>query len=833
MNNTNLFLGLQALGGRLYRVRAIEHWITTKDGRKSEEWCRNNWHRVREAILPESRLENEWWRFGDDPNGGRKYVLAEESWVFRDHSDADVKITGIIPALVYARGNEVLRELAECAKVTEVFNFPYGIIAPLSDAVIKNSEKYDKDAEGVWYWRDLDGQIIYKRVRRASEDGKSFVTLGQTCGHWELENGEKVRVEGKQIGKAKMIKGCFPWYGMEKLIERWSQLKGILIVEGEKCCDKGQEWLDQTATERDDVEKGWITLSPGPSGHYGNVDMTLLDKLNFRKIDIIIWPDADSTGLKSAHKLQVREKSTGTIRCWNKVVEEGEHPKGWDVADIKSKEEFLGTWSRIQNESITRVEEIRNKNTLEIPDHGIGYIKYTTQFLDLRTLETMSGQALDMTLRNVTGKSRPSVTFPEQEDTPHIDDLYGFNHEEGRLYRDEDSKVCINRFNPLPFEAMPESEISDSELEQEVEWFTDHMEYLIAEDTTRESFMRWLAFNIQKPGVKLHHALILQGIQGTGKSFLGRCMKLLLDKNCAIMQAAELQRKWNSFFADVSLIVAEELMKGGRDAKEFSNHVKHLITGDYLDLEEKYQVTKKGIRNHVNLIFLTNYEDSIEIDDAEDRYLVHFSSAKPLDKEYYRYIHEQLENRDAMQKLYTWFCRIDLRNYEPGTRAPSTSSLLRLKVEGKVNWQAHLDHLIESAISPFEEGHTSVSVQPLTLQLSTALGQRNLNRTPVRNYLRKKGYFSTPANSYVMMPEHVAKVAGIVEEEKEPDIDKLIAVIKDTTPTAKELSSIIKEVYGGVWNKQKVTAKLYTRGWSNKVFYDEGRNVRKWYYKGD
>jgi hypothetical protein len=270
-------------------------------------------------------------------------------------------------------------------------------------------------------------------------------------------------------------------------------------------------------------------------------------------------------------------------------------------------------------------------------------------------------------------------------------------------------------------------------------------------------------------------------------------------------------------------------MKGGKDAKEFSNHVKHLITGEFLDIEEKYMVTEKNVRNHVNFMFLTNYEDSIEIDDAEDRYLVHFSEARPLPASYYKHLHKMLNSPEEMQKLYTWLYRVDLREYDPGTRAPTTPSLLRLKNEGKPNWQAQIEYMLTNNIAPFEEGHTLIQVQALTLHLQNLLGLRTLNRTPIRNYLRKKGYYSTPADSYVLMVADKAKIAGLVEVHETPDITKLLKAIEGTRPTGKEMEELVMKVYDGAWKKAHIYPLLYSQGWSNKVFSEHGEKVRRWY----
>ena len=829
MHYTKAVLGMQALGLRNYRQRAIEQWIRTKEGRSAEEWCRNNWTRVRSALLPEAKLEGEWWRFSDDPEGGRKYALNEETWLFVDHSDPDIKIHGIIPTLVYARGNSILSDLAHVAEKTYEVNFDFGILNPLPEEILEKSSKLDSDADGVWLWRDLDGEVLLKRVRRKVDDGsgkigKRFVTLGETADHWEEG---KERIAGRTLTNVKMIKKCSPLYGMNHIadfLEKKDKIEGVLIVEGEKACDAAHSMLQQIGSD-------WIALSPGATAQYDGVDVEILDNLVASGCRVIILPDNDLPGIKAARKLQVRERKVGSFKIWESVNEFW-NKKGWDAADLEINR-FREAFEALKDGATGRVERLLNQNTLDVPEHGFGILAGTAKFVRLSDGMTFEPRALDMFLREISGKNRPSIRFSEDETTPVVDNLYGYSATEGLLYRDDRGRVCLNRFSKVPFSVT--DGISVTDLRESVEWFEDHMEYLVEDDAAREAIVKWLAFNVQWPGTKIHHAVILQGTQGTGKSFLGRMMSEMLGANCRIIAAQDVSRKWNRIYTDASLIVAEELMQGGRDAREFSNQVKHLITGEEMDIEEKYQSVQTGVKNHVNFLFLTNYEDSIDLDGGEDRYLVHFSKAKPLTGAYYRNLFGKLSDPEEMARLYTWFMTYDLREFDHASRAIRTHSLNTLKTEYVPHWRAQLEHMINGAISPFEEGHSIVQIQPLVNYLGSLPGVRTVpSRTVVRNYLLSRGYVQSLGDKFILFTEQAARKAGIFNEDVELDIEELLAKMDGQRWTTLGLNELVEKLFGGTVSKREIRSKIRSHGWNNVVRWDadKGQAVRVWEHVG-
>ncbi len=128
----------------------------------------------------------------------------------------------------------------------------------------------------------------------------------------------------------------------------------------------------------------------------------------------------------------------------------------------------------------------------------------------------------------------------------------------------------------------------------------EHLEYLIPDESERNHILNFLAFLVQQPGEKIHHALLIQGEQGTGKSFLAAAMERLLgSSNVATVDTSELKGDFTGWMKGAQLIVVEEMMAMGR--LELMNKLKPLITQPHLRINEKY-VPQYRMPNRANFL---------------------------------------------------------------------------------------------------------------------------------------------------------------------------------------------------------------------------------------
>lgn len=148
----------------------------------------------------------------------------------------------------------------------------------------------------VYYYRNKDGELLYKVARYEATDinpKKKFNPATHTKDGWKLNAPTEGRVP----------------YNSESLIN-----PGMgLILEGEKCVDKGKVML------RDRALITWM----GGSGAIRLTDMTPLQ--DGRKW--VLWMDNDQGGIDTAHYLG------NIIENLYIIPIPADKPKGWDIAD--------------------------------------------------------------------------------------------------------------------------------------------------------------------------------------------------------------------------------------------------------------------------------------------------------------------------------------------------------------------------------------------------------------------------------------------------------------------------------------------------------------------
>lgn len=117
-----------------------------------------------------------------------------------------------------------------------------------------------------------------------------------------------------------------PLYGLDRLADG----KQVIIAEGEKCADVGR-----SVTGR--LFMSWA------GGTYGikHADWSPLSGRS-----VVIWPDADAPGLKTAQEIGATLLRMG---CTVKIMDVSGKPKGWDVADAADE-----GWTRAEIDSFMR-----------------------------------------------------------------------------------------------------------------------------------------------------------------------------------------------------------------------------------------------------------------------------------------------------------------------------------------------------------------------------------------------------------------------------------------------------------------------------------------------
>lgn len=182
---------------------------------------------------------------------------------------------------------------------------------------------------------------------------------------------------------------------------------------------------------------------------------------------------------------------------------------------------------------------------------------------------------------------------------------------------EEDGRVFVNTYSDSGY---PRPTEEGAEAAGEV--ILDHLYRLVKEAAYRRHIMDWLAFIVQHPGVKIRHALAIQGVKGCGKTVLANLLATLLgSRHLAVVDNDTISRGWSEWACGSQVVAIEEIKVAGHNRHETMNRLKPFIANDVIPINERGTATRTT-RNRTNYILFTNFHDALVVTDDERRYFV-------------------------------------------------------------------------------------------------------------------------------------------------------------------------------------------------------------------
>ena len=234
-----------------------------------------------------------------------------------------------------------------------------------------------------------------------------------------------------------------------------------------------------------------------------------------------------------------------------------------------------------------------------------------------------------------------------------------------------------------------------------------HVAHLLVDPWEQELFISYLAHAVQYPGHKIFWALILQGVQGDGKSFFAEMMQAVLGRsNCKIVSAEVLDEHYSAWAEGSCLTIFEELKIDNYKKYETVNKLKPYITNPVVSVRKMYRDSYEAL-NTANYIGLTNHSDALPIDDTDRRYCVlasQWQDKKALESfmaeqpDYYPGLYDAMRNNPG--ELLGWLQNYPIPDWFMGyKRAPETKAKAMMRDLAKGDDWA----LVEDAIEVFKD----------------------------------------------------------------------------------------------------------------------------------
>jgi len=248
-------------------------------------------------------------------------------------------------------------------------------------------------------------------------------------------------------------------------------------------------------------------------------------------------------------------------------------------------------------------------------------------------------------------------------------------------------------------------EPNEEEAEYAGEVFMEHLGNLIAEEEYRRILTDFLAFLVQRPGQKVHWAVLLQGAQGCGKTWLSECMRTVLgDGHVIPVDSDALRGQWNDWGYGHQLVSLEEVRVAGQNRYEIMNKLKPMLANKLISVNQRFRDTRT-LPNHTNYLLFTNHHDALVLQDDDRRYFVLKSALQTKDQierlgtDYFKKLFTMLETHAAGLRHFfeNWVISED---FEPDGRAPKTLYLARLIEDTQNEVTSAVREILDDDLSP-------------------------------------------------------------------------------------------------------------------------------------
>ena len=244
-----------------------------------------------------------------------------------------------------------------------------------------------------------------------------------------------------------------------------------------------------------------------------------------------------------------------------------------------------------------------------------------------------------------------------------------------------DGKRMLNSYRR---QGVKPCKVLDKDGDELVSLFLAHLEHLIEDAVERNIVLNWMAFMYQNPGKRVNWSLVLQGTQGSGKSYIGNVMTLLLGSNVQSLDTGTISGRFTSWATGAILNIVEEIRISGTNRWGIMDKIKHYITNDQVICERKGRDVVT-LPNFTSYLLLSNHKDCIPIDGEDRRYCVIYSRLQTSEQlhdyfggvkgvaTYFDTLFNKTRARpDALAHFFTHY--VVCPSFDPFGRAPYTES---------------------------------------------------------------------------------------------------------------------------------------------------------------
>jgi hypothetical protein len=252
---------------------------------------------------------------------------------------------------------------------------------------------------------------------------------------------------------------------------------------------------------------------------------------------------------------------------------------------------------------------------------------------------------------------------------------------------------CFNLYRP------PRIEPGDPE--QAGLWL-DHTQTVFGADS--HHIVQWLAHRVQRPQIKINHALFLGAKQGVGKDTMLEPVKYAVGPwNFAEVSPQQMLGRFNGFLKSVILRISEAHDLGEVNRYQFYDHLKAYTAAppDVLRIDEK-NIREYSVLNCCGAILTSNHKfDGIYLPEDDRRHFVAWSNLDKADFSagYWNRIWSYYAD-GGLRHVAAYLRQLDISGFDPKAPPPKTEAFWDIVNASRPSEDSELEDILDELGSP-------------------------------------------------------------------------------------------------------------------------------------
>lgn len=416
------------------------------------------------------------------------------------------------------------------------------------------------------------------------------------------------------------------------------------------------------------------------------------------------------------------------------------------------------------------VAEVNRKELGRVEKDGwytrFAYLQDDDAYFDLAERHEVSRQSFNaifrhLECRSIHGAKKPKIEaatcFDENRQAKGARILKGVTYAAGEsILCARDGIVYGNRWRDARPEPVPGN----------VQPWLAHVERMIPDQREREHVLNVMAFKVQKPHIKINHAVLHGGHPGSGKDTMWSPFFYAVGgaslRNVSLVRNEEITSQWG-YALEAEIMVVNELRQSeAKDRRALENQLKPLIAAP----PEFLSVNRKGLApydlvNRLQVIAFSNERVAINLPSDDRRWFVIWSDAPRMTDAEGAAIWSWLES-GGKSAVAAWLHARDVSAFAPGSTPMMTEAKAIMVEAGMSGAEAFLVELMRSRVGEFAKGVVGAPwhalcdrlqgtvqgsvkiVQPALLHALKEAGWVDMGRLKSRRHDNKKHIFCAP-----------------------------------------------------------------------------------------